>query len=189
VLQIISVYYWHFALFHHFFVYFFVASLSWLGYWWCVLPLFFVYCVHILRDDSPVTGSNFWPLSSGHWMVEYALRWFPMTLVRTAELDWHKQYIFGLHPHGMMPWIVLPIGKRSTVEPIISRNICKSRCGKCSIQDPFCKRGIALDRSSGCKSLQCKQCPQEWHFFGNNCWRKFGTTGIKTRYRCPNLKE
>jgi len=110
-LQILSVWYFHFVLFHHFILYFAVYLLCWFGHWWWVLPLFLIYVVRILDDKSPTNGGGLWPYFMNHWLVEYSIRWFPLNLIRTQELDWRKQYLFGLHPHGMIPWVVLPIGR------------------------------------------------------------------------------
>lgn len=47
-------------------------------------------------------GSQYCLLS--RWSLFNKIRdYFPVTLVKTAQLDPTKNYIFGYHPHGMVP--------------------------------------------------------------------------------------
>ena len=36
-------------------------------------------------------------------LFRYMQGYFPVTLVKTSELDPSRTYIFGYHPHGMIP--------------------------------------------------------------------------------------
>ncbi len=40
------------------------------------------------------------------WLYRYSAKYFPVRLVRTAALPSSKQYIFGVHPHGIIPTYV-----------------------------------------------------------------------------------
>ncbi|KAI8921461.1 diacylglycerol acyltransferase [Entophlyctis helioformis] len=66
------------------------------------LPIFLAYVVFILLDPSSEDGGRklgwFRRLSLWKWMGEY----FPVSLVKTADLDPSKNYVFGYHPHGII---------------------------------------------------------------------------------------
>ncbi|XP_072232931.1 2-acylglycerol O-acyltransferase 2-A [Leuresthes tenuis] len=68
--------------------------------WW-IVALF--YAVWLWLDwDTPTSGGrrSHWVRSWAVW--EYFRDYFPLTLVKTAELDPKKNYIFGFHPHGVL---------------------------------------------------------------------------------------
>jgi len=45
------------------------------------------------------------------FICQYPMKWFPIQIVRTEVIDPSKQYTFGLHPHGLMPWGLFPVGR------------------------------------------------------------------------------
>ncbi|XP_041841892.1 2-acylglycerol O-acyltransferase 1 [Melanotaenia boesemani] len=68
--------------------------------WWIVALL---YAGWLWLDwDTPTSGGR-----RSHWLRswtvwEYFRDYFPLTLVKTADLDPKKNYIFGFHPHGVL---------------------------------------------------------------------------------------
>uniref|UniRef100_A0A3Q0T2D3 Acyltransferase n=1 Tax=Amphilophus citrinellus TaxID=61819 RepID=A0A3Q0T2D3_AMPCI len=68
--------------------------------WWMVALL---YAGWLWLDwDAPTSGGR-----RSHWMRgwsvwEHFRDYFPLTLVKTADLDPKKNYIFGFHPHGVL---------------------------------------------------------------------------------------
>jgi len=140
--QLFSVWYFHFILFHHFLLYFLAVFLCYIGLWWIIVPLLLVYTIHLIRDESPVNGGALWPYFMNHWMIEYPIRWFPMTLIRKQELDWHKQYIFALHPHGMMPWVIHPIGKGKQWHELFPGIFVRALAASILFKIPICREGL-----------------------------------------------
>ncbi|XP_074484508.1 2-acylglycerol O-acyltransferase 2-A isoform X1 [Sebastes fasciatus] len=68
--------------------------------WWMVSLL---YAGWLWLDwDTPTNGGrrSQWVRSCRLW--DYFRDYFPMTLVKTADLDPKKNYIFGFHPHGVL---------------------------------------------------------------------------------------
>ncbi|KAJ3153511.1 diacylglycerol O-acyltransferase 1 [Geranomyces variabilis] len=65
-------------------------------------PWALAYLVFLALDPSPETGGRrimlFRKLPLWKWMKDY----FPIALVKTAELDPSKNYLFGYHPHGII---------------------------------------------------------------------------------------
>jgi len=101
----------HFYFFWQFFVYFLFFTLYKLGYGWVLVPLFAGYIAWVAFSNTQKQGTGMWYRFTKSWIIEGANRWFPITLVRTEPLDWRQKYIFAVHPHGMMPWSLHPIGK------------------------------------------------------------------------------
>ncbi|KAM4536718.1 2-acylglycerol O-acyltransferase 1 [Odontesthes bonariensis] len=68
--------------------------------WW-IVTLFYAGWLW-LDWDTPTSGGrrSQWVRSWAVW--EYFRDYFPLTLVKTAELDPKKNYIFGFHPHGVL---------------------------------------------------------------------------------------
>ncbi|KAL6052944.1 Diacylglycerol O-acyltransferase 2 [Balamuthia mandrillaris] len=113
VLVYVSMMFWHWLFFWQFIVYMFAGWLWAMGYGW-LLVLFVVYYLtrrFYFDSDLHISGRGVWPTFMKSWMVDYAIAWFPIRLVRTQELSWKKQYLFAVHPHGVMPWSIFPIGK------------------------------------------------------------------------------
>eukprot|EP01118_Nematostelium_gracile_P013579 TRINITY_DN5154_c0_g1_i1.p1 TRINITY_DN5154_c0_g1~~TRINITY_DN5154_c0_g1_i1.p1 ORF type:complete len:319 (-),score=61.86 TRINITY_DN5154_c0_g1_i1:59-991(-) len=142
LLQLIAVYYFHFALFHHFLLYLGCFLLCYFGYSWIVIPIFISYCIHVIRDETPMNGGGLWPFFMKHWMIEYAINWFPLKLVQKQELDWRKQYIFALHPHGMMPWVILPIGKGQQWDKLYPGIFVRALAASILFKIPICREGL-----------------------------------------------
>ncbi|KAI8908830.1 hypothetical protein PhCBS80983_g01044 [Powellomyces hirtus] len=65
-------------------------------------PWVLAYIVFMALDPSSETGGRrimlFRKFPMWRWMKDY----FPMALVKTAELDPSKNYLFGYHPHGII---------------------------------------------------------------------------------------
>ena len=59
-----------------------------------------LYAIFIVIDNAPNNGGRPYPwvkkLNFWKWMRDF----FPVRLVKTAELEKGKNYIFGYHPHG-----------------------------------------------------------------------------------------
>lgn len=71
-------------------------------YW----PLLFFYPLWLWYDwDTPSQGGRpFKYCFVRRWRILNIIRdYFPITLVKTTELDSNKNYILGYHPHGMLP--------------------------------------------------------------------------------------
>ena len=52
-------------------------------------------------DKSPITGARRPWLRASRWW-DYYSEFFPVTLVKTAELSPDQSYVFGYHPHGII---------------------------------------------------------------------------------------
>jgi len=67
------------------------------------LPFVMMYSLWVvLIDDRPKRGGDIKP-SVRKWKVwEYLRDYFPADLVKTADLDPKKKYVFGYHPHGIL---------------------------------------------------------------------------------------
>jgi 2-acylglycerol O-acyltransferase 2 len=142
IAQLLAVYYYHMALFHHFTLYFIIYLLCHVGYWWIVIPLFICYNIHIIRDEAPVNGGGLWLYFMNHWIIESSIKWFPLNLVRKEKLDWRKQYIFALHPHGMMPWVILPIGRGKQWNELFSGIFVRALAASVLFKIPICREGL-----------------------------------------------
>lgn len=68
--------------------------------WWMVALLYAGWLW--LDGDTPSSGGrrSQWVRCWGVW--EYFREYFPITLVKTVDLDSKKNYIFGFHPHGVL---------------------------------------------------------------------------------------
>ncbi|BDA43207.1 Diacylglycerol O-acyltransferase 2 [Coccomyxa sp. Obi] len=66
--------------------------------------LIILYLLYIWYGPGKHAAANMsWPTYLRHWSIWKALsKYFPVRLVKTAELDPSKRYIFGLHPHGVL---------------------------------------------------------------------------------------
>lgn len=68
--------------------------------WWMMALLYVGWLW--LDWDTPTSGGR-----RSHWMRRWSVwehfrDYFPLTLVKTADLDPKKNYIFGFHPHGVL---------------------------------------------------------------------------------------
>uniref|UniRef100_A0A1A7X4G5 Acyltransferase n=1 Tax=Iconisemion striatum TaxID=60296 RepID=A0A1A7X4G5_9TELE len=68
--------------------------------WWIVALL---YAGWLWLDwDTPTTGGRRSHFLRNWTVWEYFRDYFPLTLVKTVDLDPKKNYIFGFHPHGVL---------------------------------------------------------------------------------------
>ncbi|XP_054594732.2 2-acylglycerol O-acyltransferase 2-A [Nothobranchius furzeri] len=68
--------------------------------WWIVALL---YAGWLWLDwDTPTTGGRRSHLVRNWTVWEYFRDYFPLTLIKTVDLDPKKNYIFGFHPHGVL---------------------------------------------------------------------------------------
>lgn len=87
-----------------------IAPISWFLIFYCVFltsswlirTLFLAYCAWIYVDDAPIRGARpsalFRHNPLWRWFVDY----YPASLIKTADLDPSKNYLFGYHPHGIL---------------------------------------------------------------------------------------
>ncbi|KAI0242578.1 diacylglycerol O-acyltransferase 1, partial [Massospora cicadina] len=75
-----------------------VSLILWLGLW----PLLLVYFIHICFDRRYEEGGQpiMWARRLSVW--KKIANYFPMRIIREAELDPNKQYLFAYHPHGII---------------------------------------------------------------------------------------
>ncbi|PAV81771.1 hypothetical protein WR25_17512 [Diploscapter pachys] len=67
--------------------------------WW-TMPLYLVWYFYSFKD--PARGSRPWSWYKNHKVWKYFADYFPMKLVKTADLPPNKNYIICCHPHGIM---------------------------------------------------------------------------------------
>jgi len=76
----------------------FVPLIFFFVLWWLVIP----YLLWLAYDyQTPRRGSRPWAWFRRLAVWRYFRDYFPMHLVKTAELDPNRNYIFGCHPHGI----------------------------------------------------------------------------------------
>lgn len=69
------------------------------NYYWITL----LYIAWIAYDSNKCyTGGRFNAVSRGLKVWEYYCQYFPINLVKTVDLDPNVNYIFAVHPHGIM---------------------------------------------------------------------------------------
>ncbi|XP_059211604.1 2-acylglycerol O-acyltransferase 2-A [Centropristis striata] len=68
--------------------------------WWIVALLYGGWLW--LDWDTPSSGGRRSPWIRSWRVWEYFRDYFPLTLVKTVDLDPKKNYIFGFHPHGVL---------------------------------------------------------------------------------------
>lgn len=66
-------------------------------------PLFLIY-IYTFVDLSEQSCGKKNPFVRKWRMWEYLKNYFSATLVKTCDLDPKKRYIFGIHPHGILPF-------------------------------------------------------------------------------------
>ncbi|KAH7724443.1 Protein DGTR-1 [Aphelenchoides avenae] len=68
-------------------------------YWWAMV----VYFVWYIYDfDTPRRGSRNWSWYKNSRIWKHFVDYFPLTLVKTADLPPNRNYILGCHPHGVL---------------------------------------------------------------------------------------
>ncbi|CAO3653076.1 unnamed protein product [Cunninghamella blakesleeana] len=67
-------------------------------------PLLTAYLIWMLKDKAPVKGGRkiqwFRELKLWRWFAGY----FPVNIIKEANLDPQKNYLFGYHPHGILAY-------------------------------------------------------------------------------------
>uniref|UniRef100_A0A914ZQ98 Acyltransferase n=1 Tax=Parascaris univalens TaxID=6257 RepID=A0A914ZQ98_PARUN len=67
--------------------------------WWIVL-LYFAWCYY--DRDTPRKGSRRWRFYRECCIWKHFASYFPLKLVKTADLPPDRNYIIGCHPHGVL---------------------------------------------------------------------------------------
>jgi 2-acylglycerol O-acyltransferase 2 len=90
--------YVNFSLFSRLLVFYLLIVTLLSPFWW-VTVLYFVW--FYFDRNAPKRGGHPWRFFKKSALWKYGAEYFPMSLVKTAELDPQKNYIFGYHPHGI----------------------------------------------------------------------------------------
>jgi len=69
------------------------------------------YLLQYFFDDVYKQGGRVSPFFIKSFICQKATDWFPFRCIVTTELSLSHRYIFAIHPHGLMPWPLLPFGK------------------------------------------------------------------------------
>ncbi|EFP11131.1 hypothetical protein CRE_31175 [Caenorhabditis remanei] len=67
--------------------------------WWFLVPLYAIWFYYDF--DTPRRASRRWNWARRHVFWKYFASYFPLRLIKTAELSPDRNYIIGSHPHGM----------------------------------------------------------------------------------------
>merc|ERR1719460_2450134 len=77
--------------------------------WWggtVLRTMMLIYAVWIYFDSAPVRGGwGYWSgISFFHnlFVYKYIASYFPVSIIKTAELSPKHSYLFGCHPHGIL---------------------------------------------------------------------------------------
>jgi len=110
-----GVLFWQLVFFWQFLAYFILFLLYQQGYGLVSLSLVVMYIANAsMEQNTPFEKHGVdgrWDKFIDSFIVQSPNEWFPIRLIRTAELPPNRQYIFGLSPHGFMPWPLFPIGR------------------------------------------------------------------------------
>jgi len=83
--------------------------------------------------------------------VEYAIHYFPIQIVKTIDLPPDNKYIFAIHPHGVMPWPIFPIGRGRQWQKEFPGMRVRSLCASVNFQIPITREALlwigAIDAS------------------------------------------
>lgn len=72
-------------------------------FWWFSVGYFTWYIIDQYRESVGVTRHNLFGKWIRNWPLWAFIRdFFPITLVKTADLDCNSNFILGYHPHGVM---------------------------------------------------------------------------------------
>ena len=87
---------------------FFCGPLFFYGLYRCFhfsWPLGFAYIAwwYLVDLETPNRGGRRAEFVRNNVFFRYMRDYFPVTLLKTTDLDSSKNYIFGYHPHGMFP--------------------------------------------------------------------------------------
>lgn len=100
--------------------------------------LVWIYCV----DKGPLTGRDaiLRGGAAGYSYWRYFCDFFPITLIKTAELDPNKKYVMGYHPHGIIS--VGALGAIATNGPRVL-DLTKPQTSAPPLSDPNSPRGFS----------------------------------------------
>jgi hypothetical protein len=97
-----------FAVAHHIFLWLVLPVMSsWIPfyvlfftqYWWAMV----IYFIWFIYDfDTPSRGSRNWKWYKNSKIWKHLADYFPLELVKTADLPPNRNYIMGCHPHGIL---------------------------------------------------------------------------------------
>jgi len=74
---------------------------------WTTLPML-CYLGYIFLFDSSPTSGRYWPWACTRFFApwwNHACDYFPVVLVKTAELPPDQSYVLGYHPHGIIRYV------------------------------------------------------------------------------------
>jgi len=148
---------WHWLFFWQFFIYGAFYVLHQLGYTWVVISLVLWYIVHVCLDKSHITGGGLWMKFNKSWVVDYAMHYFPTTYVKTCDLSYDRQYIFVLHPHGLMPWLALPVGRTREWAHLFPGIFIRSLCASPVFKIPVAREAVIWNGSVDATRFNAKQ--------------------------------
>ncbi len=86
-----------------FFITLFSIYLLFTKYWFINVGYFtwWIYHNYIAKVTTTISSTSYWLRGAAH--MHYFRDYFPVTLVKTVDLDPNKNYILGSHPHGIVP--------------------------------------------------------------------------------------
>lgn len=116
VLAHMGMIFWHFLFFWQFVIYFMLGFALYIFQNNSVVQfglfgLVTMYIGFYIFDTRHYSGGQEIPSFVESFICQYPSKWFPMEIIKTAEIPSDKQYTFGLHPHGLMPWGLFPVGR------------------------------------------------------------------------------
>ncbi|KAL3072834.1 hypothetical protein niasHS_017808 [Heterodera schachtii] len=69
-------------------------------FFWPLLLLYF--CWFVWDFATPSRGSHFWPFFYNSPVWRHLANYFPISVVKTADLPADRNYLFSAHPHGIV---------------------------------------------------------------------------------------
>jgi len=160
ILVFLGMLWFHFYFFWQFFLYFLFYILYSNGYGWVLVPFLAAYISWVALSNSQKEGTNVWYRFTKSWVIEGANKYFPIQLIRTEPLDWRRQYIFAVHPHGMMPWSLHPIGKGEQWSMLFPGIMVRALAASIIFRIPFAREvtlwigGVDAGRTTAQRSLE-----------------------------------
>ncbi|XP_043661547.1 diacylglycerol O-acyltransferase 2 [Drosophila teissieri] len=84
--------------------YFFVAAVLFYGslLWRSLMVIYLVYVYANHRRTHSIMDGNGWKINRNNWLFRHYRDYFPVQLVKTAELPPNKNYILASFPHGIL---------------------------------------------------------------------------------------
>ncbi|ELR21901.1 Diacylglycerol acyltransferase, putative [Acanthamoeba castellanii str. Neff] len=153
---------WHYLFFHQFLLFALLFAAFELAPTYAhVLAFLTVGYLYFYFDGSERTGKRRWEWFLTSWITDALTDYFPMKLIRTKELP-PGQYIFGVHPHGVMPFSAFPIGKTSQWPKLFPGIRVQSLTASCLFKMPITRElalwagGIDASRANAERALENK---------------------------------